>query len=96
MRSEKYRRAVAALPCVNCGIDGYSQAAHPNSSVYGKGMGLKADDFACVPLCSDRPGVVGCHSRWDTHKMAPKEERPAIWERWVSWTRNALAINAGV
>ena len=28
LRSEKYRRAVASLPCINCGIQGYSQAAH--------------------------------------------------------------------
>ena len=28
VRSEAYRRAVASLPCINCGIQGYSQAAH--------------------------------------------------------------------
>ena len=33
-RSESYRRAVAALPCIHCGIAGYSQHAHANA---GKG-----------------------------------------------------------
>lgn len=28
VRSERYRRAVASLPCAYCGIEGYSQAAH--------------------------------------------------------------------
>ena len=34
VRNEAYRRAVASLPCVICGVSGYSQAAHGNS---GKG-----------------------------------------------------------
>ncbi|WP_258304996.1 hypothetical protein, partial [Escherichia coli] len=34
VRSEPYRRAVASLPCVICGVHGYSQAAHANT---GKG-----------------------------------------------------------
>ena len=42
VRSEAYRRAVAALPCINCGIQGYSQAAHGSA---GKGMGLKRTPF---------------------------------------------------
>ena len=28
VRNEAYRRAVASLPCIACGIQGYSQAAH--------------------------------------------------------------------
>ena len=27
LRSEAYRRAVASLPCIHCGIDGYSQCS---------------------------------------------------------------------
>lgn len=40
VRSEAYRRAVASLPCVNCGVHGYSQAANT-----GKGKGTKTHDF---------------------------------------------------
>ena len=61
LRSESYRRWIAAQPCINCGVDGYSQAAHPN----GGGMGTKADDLLCFPLCCDRPGVNGCHGIFD-------------------------------
>ena len=44
IRSEYYRRYVAALPCIHCGLEGYSQAAHANNSIFGKGMGQKAHD----------------------------------------------------
>ena len=49
LRSEQYRRLVAALPCKVCGIAGHSQAAHPNT---GKGAGTKTDDRQCFPLCA--------------------------------------------
>ncbi len=95
MRSKAYRRRVAELPCARCGLEGHSQAAHPNSLALGKGIGLKADDFQCVPLCADLPGVLGCHSAWDRHMVAPKHERSGIWARWVSWTRAALLNEEG-
>ena len=60
-KSESYRRYVAAQECFGCGLEGSSQAAHPN----GAGMGTKADDRLCFPLCSTRPGVIGCHVRLD-------------------------------
>ena len=39
VRSEAYRRAVASLPCIACGIQGYSQAAHLPPEA--KGMGCR-------------------------------------------------------
>ena len=42
VRSEAYRRAVASLPCINCGVPGHSQCAHSNS---GKGAGIKRAPF---------------------------------------------------
>jgi hypothetical protein len=62
-RSEAYRRWVASLPCLACGIEGYSQAAHPNR---GRGLGQKSSDLDCFPLCSTRPGHQGCHVLHDT------------------------------
>lgn len=67
-----YRRLVAMLPCIMCGISGHSQAAHPNT---GKGMGTKTDDRLCFPLCAPRPGIPGCHSRFDQGALLTKEER---------------------
>ena len=59
VRDKAYRRWVASLPCAHCGLEGHSQAAHADQ---GKGMGIKASDTECFPLCADRLGVQGCHS----------------------------------
>lgn len=61
-RSEKYRRYVASQPCAACGIFGYSQCAHANK---GRGLGQKSPDSECFPLCSVRPGHMGCHQMHD-------------------------------
>ncbi|WP_315128074.1 hypothetical protein [Comamonas antarctica] len=68
VRSELYRRAVAGLPCMWCGIHGSSQHAHLN---LGKGSGLKTDDRTGFPLCADRPGVEGCHVAYDQYRLVP-------------------------
>lgn len=46
MRSEKYRRWIASLPCLLC-ASRETQAAH---TVKG-GLALKGSDASCVPLC---------------------------------------------
>ena len=68
LRSERYRRLVAALPCSFCGIAGYSQHAHENE---GKGKGLKVDDRRAMPLCCARPGIEGCHIAFDQYRLVP-------------------------
>ncbi len=92
VRSEAYRRLVAALPCVMCGVHGYSQAAHPNT---GKGMGSKTDDREIFPLCASRPGVAGCHSKFDQSAIFKKHDRRAIEEEWGRITRAAI-VAAGL
>ena len=87
VESESYRRLVAKLPCINCCVVGYSQAAHPNT---GKGAGMKTDDRDCFPLCADRPGVRGCHSRFDQGALFTKEERREIEPQWGRQTRAAI------
>ena len=72
IRDEAYRRWVASMPCIRCGVPGLSQAAHPNQ---GRGLGQKADDDLCFPLCSSRPGVVGCHEIHDQLRGMTLEER---------------------
>ena len=44
VRDEGYRRLVATLKCINCGVVGRTQCAHANSPASGKGLSLKADD----------------------------------------------------
>ena len=84
VRSEAYRRAVASLPCKVCGIEGHSQAAHPNT---GKGAGMKTDDRACFPLCADRPGVQGCHPKFDQGAMFDRDSRRLFEIDWGIDTR---------
>lgn len=87
VRSEAYRRAVAALPCIRCGIAGHSQAAHPNT---GKGAGTKTDDRLCFPLCACRPGVRGCHSLLDQGAIYSREERRELEAKWSRETQLKL------
>lgn len=65
LRSRSYREWVAGHPCFACGISGHSQAAHPNAAKYGKGGRIKASDEFCFPLCTVRPGHMGCHEMHD-------------------------------
>ena len=86
-RSEPYRRLVALLPCKVCGVDGYSQAAHPNT---GKGAGIKTDDRQCFPLCCDRPGVQGCHPKFDQGALFDKATRQRLEKDWGVDTRRTI------
>ncbi|OJB09148.1 hypothetical protein [Burkholderia ubonensis] len=86
-RSEQLRRAVTTLPCMHCGVEGYTQAAHAN---YGKGGAQKASDAAIAALCCDRPGVRGCHSMLDSGGVLPKTERRAFEMEMVAKTYIAL------
>ena len=78
VRSEEYRRLVAALPCKNCGIVGYSQAAHLPPD----GKGIKQDDRQIFPLCCTRVGITGCHSDYDQYRMFT---RPVAMEVGLAW-----------
>ena len=93
-RSEAYRRIVAAMPCIHCGIAGYSQHAHANA---GKGKGIKTDDRMGFPLCAARPGVEGCHAAFDQYQLLPggRDEHAEAGERWAERTRAAV-LEAGV
>jgi hypothetical protein len=87
-RSESLRRAVALLPCMRCGIEGHTQAAHMN---FGKGGAIKTSDAALAALCADRPGVRGCHALLDQGGKMPKAERRAFEFEMVAKTYIALA-----
>lgn len=87
VRSEAYRRAVASLPCVICGIAGQSQAAHGSA---GKGMGIKACDTTLFPACAARPGVAGCHARLDQGALFSKAVRHALEPAWAADTQRRI------
>lgn len=93
LESEPYRRAVAALRCMWCGIEGFSQHAHLN---LGKGLSLKTDDRTGFPLCSTRPGVEGCHTAYDQYRLVPggREGHRAYGLEWGRITR-ATILDSG-
>lgn len=64
-RSKPYLRWVASKPCLACGREGFSQAAHSNQAKHGKGRGIKASDEFTFPLCGPRWGLMGCHYMHD-------------------------------
>ena len=89
-RSEEYRRLVAALPCIVCGIAGISQAAHADM---GKGQGIKTDDRTCYPACSTQPGRVGCHDMMGASGTLTKKERRAAERLYAQITRARIVAD---
>ncbi len=89
LRSERYCRAVASLPCAHCGIDGYSQHAHEND---GKGARMKVDDRRAMPLCCARPGIEGCHAAYDQYRLVPggRAAHVALGRALAAQTRNQI------
>ena len=87
VRNEAYRRAVASLSCVICGVPGFSQAAHANT---GKGMGIKACDMTLFPACADRPDVRGCHSQIDQGALFSKAVRRELEPAWAADTQRKI------
>lgn len=81
--SESYRRLVAALPCINCGIEGQSQAAHPPPT----GKGIKEDDRETFPLCCTSLLTTGCHVEFDQYRLIPAELMRHQAEIWGAQTR---------
>lgn len=80
VRSEAYRRFVASFPCFACGVEGFSQAAHPN---HGKGLGMKTSDLDCFPLCGPHWSMVGCHQMHDLLLDMTRDDRRAAEARYI-------------
>ena len=53
-RDAAYLAWIREMPCIVCGVEGRSEAAHTGSD---GGMSQKASDYSCVPLCA------GCHTQ---------------------------------
>lgn len=89
LECKAYRRVVAALPCIWCGICGFSQHAHLN---LGKGMGLKTDDRTGFPLCCARPGIEGCHIPYDQYRLMEggRDQHRAYGLEWGRITRHTI------
>jgi hypothetical protein len=68
IRDKKHLKFLSKLPCVVCGKEGRTQAAHIRSGSQA-GMGRKPSDSRAIPLC------VECHT--DQHKHNEK----AWWDK---------------
>lgn len=89
LRSEAYRRLVAAMPCAYCRRSDRSQHAHENDR---KGKGVKLDDRRAMPLCADEPGRTGCHTRFDRYELilGGRRAHVAYGQMWAAQTRAAI------
>jgi hypothetical protein len=88
-RSGPYLRLVASLPCALCGIQGSSQAAHPNAN---KAKALKACDLLTFPLCHE--GASGCHSAWDQYQVGGRHVQAFREVEFAAQTQAALIERA--
>ena len=74
-RNPKLLKAVASLPCQECGAnDGTVVAAHSNQLRDGKGRSLKASDYRVAALC------FVCHHAYDQGNKMSKQERTAMFD----------------
>lgn len=86
LRNRAYRMMVAALPCIHCGIQGHSQAAHGPTL----GARIKASDRELFPLCC----VSGndCHRRFDHYELFNRQDRVLTAAMWAARTRLTLGF----
>lgn len=86
VRSPQYLRAVASLPCIACGIQGYSQAAH----LPPEAKGMKQSDLLTFPLCCTRVGIAGCHQDYDQYRLFPRAAAMAVGRAWAADTQRRI------
>ena len=82
-----YMAAVRKLPCVRCGVTGFTQFCHADE---GKGMGLKTDCRLGWPGCGPHGGAPGCHWYVGTSGDMPREERREFERAAGNLTREAV------
>ena len=86
VRSQQYLRTVASLPCIACGIQGYSQAAH----LPPEAKGMKQSDLLTFPLCCTRVGIPGCHQDYDQYRLFPRDAAMTVGRAWAADTQRRI------
>ena len=89
--SPAYQAAVRQLPCMRCGIVGFTQFCHADE---GKGMGIKTDDRRGWPGCGPHGQEPGCHWYVGTSGNLKQAERRALEAAYAAKTR-ALVLAQG-
>lgn len=78
-----YRRAVALLPCVCCGVVGYTECVDTNYSEGGSSLHT-------IPLCRDRMDRRGCRSLLASGVLQSEVLGCEIIPQWIADTRSKL------
>lgn len=79
-RSRKLLESVRNIECQLCGKFGETVPAHANWHQYGKGMGMKAHDWAVAALCQS------CHNQIDGRSgNLSLEMKHELWQK--AWIR---------
>lgn len=82
--SPAYQSAVRRLPCIRCGIQGFTQFCHSDE---GKGMAIKTDDRRGWPGCGPHGQEPGCHWYVGTSGNLKQSERRALEAEYSARTR---------
>ena len=82
--SPAYQSAVRRLPCIRCGIQGFTQFCHSDE---GKGMAIKTDDRRGWPGCGPHGTEPGCHWYVGTSGNLKQSERRALEADYAARTR---------
>lgn len=82
-RSPKLLQHAQYYPCQSCGAYGTTVAAHANGHMFGKGLGVKADDMFSAYVCYN------CHDKIDGRSgRLSREERDELWfSAWIKTMR---------
>jgi hypothetical protein len=100
LRSKPLLALAKGQPCMNCGCEGTTVAAHSNMLIHGKGKGIKAHDCFTAWLCA------ACHSWLDQGRgMDPtglyddtREDKASMWRRafyrtvYQLWTMELIGV----
>ena len=84
LQHEGYMAAVRTLPCMRCGVVGFTQFCHTDE---GKGMGLKTDCREGWPGCGPRDGTPGCHWFVGTSGQLDRQARRDLEAHYARRTR---------
>lgn len=87
MRSTKRLNEIRKLPCIRCGWDAPSEAAHSNFSEHGKSLSKKASDEFTIPLCRL------CHAWFDGYVYLTREQSKEWFDKMLEKTERMLNLN---
>ena len=105
---DRYHEWVAKQPCMNCGIEGYSQVSHYeglHGHLFGRGGSKKAHFMCVTSLCCERrpDGIECCHSLFGNNKLSGSADDAFMRkidksERHLCWQAQTImaAIEGGV